>query len=157
MSLRQVQTRAGLLSVNLFSLLCEGTEHLDAASLGAIVRYGGPILYLILYGIFLLGILVWWESGSILPRKLRSQNSREVSMPGSVNSSRVDVLAAAEVAANSDDLLRVLNVSKTYAGSKVVDDISLSVGKDTVFALLGPNGAGKTTTFNIIREFFLII
>jgi len=74
-------------------------------------------------------------------------------MPGSVNSSRQDVLAAAEVAANSDDLLRVLNVSKTYAGNKVVDDISLSVGRDTVFALLGPNGAGKTTTFNIIREF----
>jgi len=33
----------------------------------------------------------------------------------------------------------------------VVEDVSLGVGKDTVFALLGPNGAGKTTIFNIIR------
>jgi ABC-type branched-subunit amino acid transport system ATPase component len=64
------------------------------------------------------------------------------------------VIAAAKSVAVSDDLLRVVNVSKSFDGSKVVDDVSIGVGKDTVFALLGPNGAGKTTTFNIIRKIF---
>ena len=152
------QTRAAFLTVNAFSILCEGTDNkVDAGDLIAISRFGGPILYLVLYSIFLLAILVWKESGSLLPRKLRSRGKGQDSPSGSGHSSREDVYAAAEVAAKSDDLLRVLNISKTYVGNKVVDDISLSVGRDTVFALLGPNGAGKTTTFNIIREYLLTV
>lgn len=61
------------------------------------------------------------------------------------------MIAAAESVANSDDLLRVVNISKKYGNNQVVDDVSVGVAKDTIFALLGPNGAGKTTTFNIIR------
>ena len=64
-----------------------------------------------------------------------------------------DVAAEAEAALSSDDLLRVLDATKTFHGNKVVDDVSLVVSRDTVFALLGPNGAGKTTTFNMIREY----
>lgn len=99
---------------------------------------------------------MWWESGSLLPRKLLSRGKAPIPTSDTAHSSREDVYAAAEVAAKSDDLLRVLNISKTYAGKKVVDDVTLSVGRDTVFALLGPNGAGKTTTFNIIRGYLLI-
>ena len=63
----------------------------------------------------------------------------------------VDVLQEARSVANSQDLLKVLHVTKAYGGKTVVDDVSLGVARDTVFALLGPNGAGKTTTFNVIR------
>lgn len=63
-----------------------------------------------------------------------------------------DVTSAARAVATSNDLLRVLNISKSYGRKQVLDDISIGVSKDTVFALLGPNGAGKTTTFNIIRK-----
>ena len=71
---------------------------------------------------------------------------------GAISSSKVDVIAAADAAVSkSDDLLR-LNVSKTYNGNQVVDNMRLGIPRETLFALLGPNGAGKTTKFNIIRE-----
>lgn len=77
--------------------------------------------------------------------------------PSSSNlTSRQDVVAEEKSVLASDDLLRVLRVTKTYGGNKVVDDVSLGVSRDTVFAMLGPNGAGKTTTFNIIRALISI-
>ena len=103
----------------------------------------------------LLAILVWVDSGSRLPRRLKAR--RISSGTGTASSSKEDVIAAAEAVAQSHDALRVLNVSKTFEGNKVVDDVSLGVSKDTIFALLGPNGAGKTTTFNIIRKCSLLI
>ncbi len=39
---------------------------------------------------------------------------------------------------------------KAYAGRRVVDGVSLSVGRGDVHGLLGPNGAGKTTAFRLI-------
>ena len=78
------------------------------------------------------------------PRKGVSSES------GAISSSKEDVIAAADAAlSKSDDLLRIVNDSKTYNGNQVVDDVSLGIPRET---LLGPNGAGKTTTFNIIRE-----
>src|SRR5919198_3623066 len=46
--------------------------------------------------------------------------------------------------------LTTLDVTKSYRGRKVVNDVSLAVGQGEVVGLLGPNGAGKTTTFYII-------
>lgn len=68
------------------------------------------------------------------------------------DSKKEDVAADAEGALGSEDLLQVLGVTKAFNGTKVVDDVSLGVSRDMLFALLGPNGAGKTTTFNMIRE-----
>ena len=42
------------------------------------------------------------------------------------------------------------NVSKTFVGKKVVDNVSLSLEKPGVFGLLGTNGAGKTTTIRML-------
>ena len=41
-------------------------------------------------------------------------------------------------------------VSKTFAGKKVVDKVSLKLDKPGVYGLLGTNGAGKTTTIRIL-------
>src|SRR5713101_6500140 len=46
--------------------------------------------------------------------------------------------------------LQAVDLSKTYRGRKVVDNVELEVGQGEVVGLLGPNGAGKTTTFYII-------
>src|SRR3984885_9601952 len=46
--------------------------------------------------------------------------------------------------------LQAVELSKSYKGRKVVDDVELEIGQGEVVGLLGPNGAGKTTTFYII-------
>ena len=46
--------------------------------------------------------------------------------------------------------IRVQNLTKTFAGRTVVDDLSFSVERGEVFALLGHNGAGKSTTIDLI-------
>ncbi|KAF9260869.1 P-loop containing nucleoside triphosphate hydrolase protein [Marasmius fiardii PR-910] len=141
-------TRASLVSVNLFSLLCIG-DVLDPNAMGDLMRYGGPILYLIVYCFVLFGLLVWYNSGSILPSKFSAK--RRMKPEGEETMDHEDVLSEEKAVSTSDDLLRVLDVSKTFDGNKVVDDVSLGVARGAIFALLGPNGAGKTTTFNMIR------
>src|SRR5882672_2407233 len=46
--------------------------------------------------------------------------------------------------------LETREISKTYSGRKVVDDVSVEVEQGEVVGLLGPNGAGKTTSFYMI-------
>jgi lipopolysaccharide export system ATP-binding protein len=46
--------------------------------------------------------------------------------------------------------LQAVDLSKSYRGRKVVDNVELEIGQGEVVGLLGPNGAGKTTTFYII-------
>jgi len=46
--------------------------------------------------------------------------------------------------------LQAVELSKTYRGRKVVDDVELEIAQGEVVGLLGPNGAGKTTTFYIL-------
>ncbi|MFB3140056.1 MAG: LPS export ABC transporter ATP-binding protein [Candidatus Acidiferrales bacterium] len=41
-------------------------------------------------------------------------------------------------------------LSKSFRGRRVVNDVSLTVGEGEVVGLLGPNGAGKTTIFHIV-------
>ena len=46
--------------------------------------------------------------------------------------------------------LRSAHLVKNYGRRRVVDDVSLEVGRGEVVGLLGANGAGKTTTFYMI-------
>src|SRR5436305_15226973 len=46
--------------------------------------------------------------------------------------------------------LETRQISKTYRGRRVVDDVSVFVQQGEVVGLLGPNGAGKTTSFYMI-------
>ena len=46
--------------------------------------------------------------------------------------------------------LELKNVSKSFAGKLVVDNISLAISKPGVYGLLGTNGAGKTTTIRML-------
>ena len=46
--------------------------------------------------------------------------------------------------------IRVRNLTKSFGGRRVVDDLSFDVEKGQVFALLGHNGAGKSTTIDLL-------
>jgi lipopolysaccharide export system ATP-binding protein len=46
--------------------------------------------------------------------------------------------------------LQAVELSKSYRGRKVVDDVEVEIGQGEVVGLLGPNGAGKTTTFYML-------
>lgn len=49
-----------------------------------------------------------------------------------------------------DLILETKNLCKTFKKQKVVQDISLSVRRNSIYGLLGPNGAGKSTTLKMI-------
>ena len=50
-------------------------------------------------------------------------------------------------------LIDLINVSKSFDGTLVLDDLNLSVKENTFVTLLGPSGCGKTTTLRIIGGF----
>ncbi len=50
-------------------------------------------------------------------------------------------------------MIQVTGLSKKYANSVAVDNITFSVDKGDIVGFLGPNGAGKTTTMRVITGF----
>jgi ABC-2 type transport system ATP-binding protein len=50
----------------------------------------------------------------------------------------------------SEALIEVKNLTKTFNKFVAVDDISFEVKKGEIFGLLGPNGAGKSTTIRML-------
>jgi lipopolysaccharide export system ATP-binding protein len=50
----------------------------------------------------------------------------------------------------SASILEGLDLSKSFKGRRVVDQVTVRVQQGEIVGLLGPNGAGKTTTFYLI-------
>jgi ABC-2 type transport system ATP-binding protein len=48
--------------------------------------------------------------------------------------------------------IRVEHVSKRFAATIALDDVSCEIGQGEIFGLLGPNGAGKTTLIRTILD-----
>jgi len=48
------------------------------------------------------------------------------------------------------NLLETQNLTKSYSGRTVVNEVAINVKRGEIVGLLGPNGAGKTTTFYMI-------
>lgn len=53
----------------------------------------------------------------------------------------------------SQSLIDLVNISKSYDGTTVLDSLNLSVKENAFVTLLGPSGCGKTTTLRIIGGF----
>ena len=45
-----------------------------------------------------------------------------------------------------------MNIVKTYANHKALDDVSINIPEGAIYGLLGPNGAGKTSLIRIINQ-----
>ena len=50
-------------------------------------------------------------------------------------------------------IIELKNISKSYDGNKVLDNIQLHIYDNEFLTLLGPSGCGKTTTLRIIGGF----
>lgn len=51
---------------------------------------------------------------------------------------------------DSNCILEMIDVSKTFPGVKALDKVSLSIRKGSIHALMGENGAGKSTLMKIL-------
>lgn len=49
-------------------------------------------------------------------------------------------------------MIEVSNVTKTYGGKAVVDNVSLSIPERKITSFIGPNGAGKSSLLSIISR-----
>ena len=45
-------------------------------------------------------------------------------------------------------LINLMNISKSFDGTLVLDDLTLSVKENTFVTLLGPSGCGKTNSLD---------
>jgi ATP-binding cassette subfamily A (ABC1) protein 3 len=140
--------RTQLLSLNSFSVLCDGNQ--IPSYPGALRVYGGPILYLIVQAILLFIALVWWDSG-YRPAFLNREKSRQQHSEESVDNVPAAVAAEVTRTEQSKDSLRALHLQKTFGSNHAVNDITFGIPQGQVFALLGPNGAGKSSTISLIR------
>jgi ABC-2 type transport system ATP-binding protein len=50
------------------------------------------------------------------------------------------------------ELFKADNITKNFATTRALTNVSISVEKQSIFGLLGPNGAGKTTLIRIINQ-----
>ena len=62
-------------------------------------------------------------------------------------------LQTENIAAATNRMIEVSNLSKRYGHHLAVRDISFSVSKGEIVGFLGPNGAGKTTTLRMLTGF----
>ncbi|MDR1516200.1 MAG: ABC transporter ATP-binding protein [Synergistaceae bacterium] len=54
----------------------------------------------------------------------------------------------------TNTLLELKNVSRSFGGIQAVKDMSFKVDRGGLTGLIGPNGAGKTTVFNLITAVY---
>lgn len=141
--------RALFVALNIFATTCLDQSTI-ASYPGDIRLYGGPILYLIGQSIFLFGVLLWWDSGSIWAR-IRRKNYKTPDREESGPAEDEIVQEVKRVEHSTDDGLRVQHITKAYGSNVAVQDVTFGVKRGEVFALLGPNGAGKSTTISLIR------
>jgi ABC-type multidrug transport system fused ATPase/permease subunit len=147
------QTRAAILSVNLFSLLCKSeADDISALGLVRLSKFGGPILYLVVQSAMALTILFWVDLGSVLFQRLRRAR-QEIESPEIQRPSKEDVDLEAAAASEPQNLLQILDATKAYGSNTAVDNLTFGVAPDSVFCMVGPNGAGKTTSINMMSTF----
>lgn len=54
---------------------------------------------------------------------------------------------------NQGNLVDLVNISKAYDNTAILDDLNLSIRENEFMTLLGPSGCGKTTTLRILGGF----
>lgn len=132
-----------------------GIGYLGGALIGALVAPGSLITSLssggladqetiqLVAGVAMIAILVWLPDGlASIPSRLRRSRSTGSWM----SDAQLDARWHGE-------RLDVVELTVTFGGVTVLDDVSLHVEPGEVLGLIGPNGAGKTTCIDAITGF----
>lgn len=140
-----------LLGLNIGQTRCSNGNIIPT---GSIKAFGGPILYLVLQVLFLLGVIIWIEGDLAIFRRKASQSATKHDAEKSVGSALSDDAEQEKLRVeNTDsDLLRILNFSKSFGSNRAVEGVTLGLPQSDVTALIGPNGAGKSTLVNLIQS-----
>ena len=126
-----------VLGTALLILLPEGLRFLKSIYLAV---YGGAVILIMVFmpeGIWGYAVALWRrlfperpaDPGFIAPLALTKETARE---DGSI-------------------ILAVNGLSKHFGGLKAVDQVDLTIRRNTVHALIGPNGSGKSTLLNVLN------
>src|SRR5437879_13880402 len=51
-------------------------------------------------------------------------------------------------------LLQAKELNKSFGGVRAVQNVSIGVPENSIFALIGPNGAGKSTLLNLLSGLY---
>jgi branched-chain amino acid transport system ATP-binding protein len=70
-----------------------------------------------------------------------------------VNGCRSATIDAQGLGVSNGPIVETRDLSKSFAGYRAVDAVSLSIAEGSIHAIIGPNGAGKTTLFNLLSGF----
>ena len=54
------------------------------------------------------------------------------------------------------NILEIKDVSKSFDGKKIVDDVSFNIEQGKIVGLLGKNGSGKTTIIKMINDLLTV-
>jgi ATP-binding cassette subfamily A (ABC1) protein 3 len=148
-------TRAMIIGLNLFSVLCVGAPPVKSTHPADIKFYGGPIVYLIGQSLFLFALFIWYDHKFAIKGFQRSHPQPDLEDTGT-NEPEVSSEIARTSSSASSDGLRVLHVSKQFKSLttgtvNALDNCTFGVKRGEVFGLVGPNGAGKSTTISMLR------
>ena len=86
-------------------------------------------------------------------RKIEAAGSENLPA-ASKNGDEPEIPISPPLASNSQTLLELQAVKRTFGGVTAVDDVSFAIRAGGIYGLIGPNGAGKTTLINLISGLF---
>lgn len=79
--------------------------------------------------------------------------SKSTSVSGSTSLSTSASVVRSKSQAQSQPILELENVSRSFGGIRAVTNASFSVRSGAITGLIGPNGAGKSTIFNLVTGY----
>jgi ATP-binding cassette subfamily A (ABC1) protein 2 len=110
------------------------------------------IVFNIVEGFLAFGVVLLCEYNMFLRISVKTEDSGDASSQATQD---VDVKAERDRVRRCRDLVRILNVTKTYSSlqngrTKAVNGVHLGVQQGEIFGLVGSNGSGKTELFKLL-------